>query len=115
MVADMLSAHNSSTEIDFDRAIAIGAEHADLALPQSSHDFRMWMAEQVVPPAGDHREARLDGIEEDGSGGAAAAVMGDFQDVRPQVPFGQLPFRFAFDVAGEEDAGPLELHAQDDR
>lgn len=115
MVADMLSAFNSSTEIDFDRVVAIGPQHPNSPLLQSSQDLGVRMSEQVVAAARDHGEARMDGVEERGSGGAAAAVMADFQDVRTQVALDQLRFRFALDVAGEQDARPLDLHAQDDR
>lgn len=115
MVADMLSATNSSTEIDFDRSIAIGPQHPNSSLLQSSQDLGVRMSEQVVAAARNDSDARMDGVEERRSGGAAAAVMGDFQDVRTQIALQQLRFRFALDVAGEQDARPLDLHAQNDR
>lgn len=101
-------------EIEFDRVVAIGPQHANSPLLQRAQHIGVRMSEQVVTAARDHRELRMDGVEEGRSGGAVAAVMGDFQDVRPQIALQQLRFRFALDVAGHEDARPLQLHAQHD-
>lgn len=110
-----MSVHNSSTELDFDRAVEVGSAHADAALAQRLQHLSVRVPEEVVPAARNDRQMRTDGVEEGGSGGCAAAVMGDFQDVRAQVAIDQLPFRLALDVAGEQDPPPLDLHAQDDR
>ena len=56
-----------------------------------------------------------DGIEEHGGRGRAAAVMRDFQHVRAEVPVSEPRFRFALDVACEQNGLPLDLHAEDDR
>lgn len=41
--------------------------------------------------------------------------MRDFKNVRPEVPVSEPRFRFALDVAREENGLPLDPHAQDDR
>lgn len=110
-----MSVDNSSTEFDFDGVVAIGSKHAHPSLRQRPQHLGVRVAEEVPPAAGDDREVRTDGVEEGGSGGAPAAVMRDLQDVRREVAVDELRFRFALDVARQQDSRPLDLHAQHDR
>ena len=110
-----MSVHNSSTEIDFDRAVEVGSQHLNVPLPQPLQHLGVRMSEEVPPPARDDRDVRKDGIEECRSGGTAAAVIRDLEDVRAEVALGEPRLGFVLDVAGHQDARSFHLHAQHDR
>lgn len=110
-----MSVHNSSMEFEFDRPVEVGSQHAHPPIGEPLQHLGVRMPKEVPPPARDDGEPRTDGVEEGGSGGAAAAVMCDFQDVRPEVPVDELRLGLALDVPREQDSRPLDLHAQDDR
>lgn len=95
--------------------VEVGPEHANPPFAQCGEHLAVRVPEQVAAAAGDDRQARRNGVEEGRSGGAPAAVMCDFQDVRMEVALDQPPLRLALDVAGEQDARPFDLHAQHDR
>src|SRR5687767_9099868 len=102
------------THFEIDGAIAVRAPRADVALRERLEHGRMRMAEEVVAPAGDDREARRDVVEQRFRSARTAAVMRDLEHVRAQVDVGEIELRLLFDVAGEEDAAALRLDLQDD-
>src|SRR5262249_14375197 len=100
-----LDAQSSGREAHFDRARRVGAKHCAAHFPVALDNVLARMAEAIAVADREHRVARRDLLDELGTRGRGAAVVGNEQHVRLKNPRDALqepPRGGALDVPGEK-------------
>jgi hypothetical protein len=111
-----LDPHRVPVGADGNGPVGIGAKHQGIELPIALDDGRVWVSEPAVALHRKHRDLRIDGADKGLKAGSLTAVMGDFDNSRPQIAIGleQEAFGFPLQIAGEQHADATKGQLEDE-